>query len=409
MIEELNKKINEKSNDLEELFSKQKKDLELPIYSSFDIRNSGYKAVVIDSNAFPSGFNNICEDSYPIAEAAIKSFIKESFPNTAKIAIISEITDNPYYYDNIAAIKELFEKSGFNVLIGSIEKPENNKISSFSKGEIQIEKFSRKENIISLGSFVPDIIISNNDFSSSDTSILLGIAQPVTPNFNLGWFKRKKHHHFRVKNLLIKEIAKILDIDRWLIGAYYEYAKEVDFKERKNFDMIAEKIDACIAQIKLKHDEYAIKEEPYVFVKGSASTYGMNAIPFCSGKDFLKINSKQRAKMHKSKGGKEVSEVLIQEGIITKDIVDSKVAEPVVYCIGDKPIGGFFRANKDKDETQNLNSKGMTFASNLFCPPAFREKKVFEGSNITKGKIEVYAFLARLGSIAIAKELEELR
>ena len=58
---------------------------------------------------------------------------------------------------------------------------------------------------------------------------------------------------------------------------------------------------------------------------------------------------------------------------------------------------------------ENLNAKGMTFASDLFCPSAFREKKIFEGSNITEEKIRIYAFLARLGVIAIGKELEELK
>lgn len=409
MINELNKKIQDYSAEIEDWFVKYKKQLELPIYSSFDIRNADYKAVVVDSNAFPSGFNNICDDSYPLAEDAIRSFIDARFPNTRKVGIISELTTNPYYYDNIATIKGLFEKSGFKVGIGSIDKPENKKISSFSKGDILIEQFSRKGNLIELGNFVPDIVVPNNDFSLTNTSMLHGIKQPVTPNYNLGWFKRKKHHHFRVKNVLLKEISKIIEVDRWLIGAFYEYTEEVNFKEKKNFNIVAEKIDSCIAQVKVKFEEYGIKEKPYVFVKGSASTYGMNAMPFYSGQEFLQINSRQRAKMYRSKGGKEVSEVLIQEGVVTKDIVNSKVAEPVVYCIGDKPIGGFFRANEEKNERENLNAKGMTFASNLFCPPAFRERKVFEGSNITQEKIKVYAFLARLGVIAIAQELEELR
>ena len=408
-IIQLDKSIQEKSVELERWFGEQKKNLELPMYSSYDIRNSNYKAVVIDSNAFPAGFNNICDDSFPIAEAAIKSFIASNFSGALNVGIISELTNNPHYYDNIAVIKELFEKSGLNVKIGSIEKPVNDKVSSFSKGDIKIEQFLRKEDKVVLGDFDPDFIVPNNDFSSSDISILAGVKQPITPNFNLGWFKRKKHYHFKVKNELLKEIAKILGIDRWLIGAYYEYAEEVNFKKRENFDIIARKIDECIAQVQSKYNEYGIKELPFVFVKGSASTYGMNAIPFRSGREFLNINSKQRAKMHKSKGGKMVSEVLIQEGIVTRDVVDNKVAEPVVYCIGDKPIGGFFRANEEKNERENLNATGMTFASNLFCPPAFRENKTFEGSNITAEKIRVYAFLARLGVIAVGKELEGLK
>jgi glutamate--cysteine ligase len=408
MITALDKAIAEKQHALEEWFRKQEAKLELPLYSSFDIRNSGFKSVVIDSNAFPSGFNNICEDSYPVAIAALKSFMKKNYPGVKSVAIISEITTNPYYYDNIITIKGLLEKSGYQVRIGSLEKPELI-AHSFSKGDLALEQFTKAGNTLVLGDFTPDLLLSNNDFSTSDTSVLLNLTQPVIPNFNLGWYKRKKHHHFRIKNELIKEIAKILEIDRWLIGAYYEYTDEVNFKDKKNFDLIAQKIDSCIAQIQKKYDEYNIKDTPYVFVKGSASTYGMNAMPFHSGEEFLNINSRQRSTMGRSKGGNEVSEVLIQEGVPTRDIIDGKVAEPVVYAIGDQPVGGFFRTHQEKTEKENLNSRGQIFASDLFCPNAFKEKKILEGSNIPVEKIHVYNFLARLGVLAIAKELEELR
>ena len=396
MLEQLNKAIIERKEELEQWFGKYNSH-ELPFYSSFDIRNSAYKTVVIDSNVFPAGFNNLCDETYPIAEEAIKSFIKVNFPGTKKIGVIAEVTTNKFYYENLEAIRRLLDESGFMVKTAAIEKGS------------ELQQFGIIEQKLHIKDFTPDLIVSNNDFSSTDTSILKGIKQPITPNFNLGWFKRKKHRHFCVKNELIKEIASILKIDRWFIGAYYEYAEEVNFKERRNFELIANKIDKCIEQIKLKYEEYSINDKPFVFVKGNASTYGMNVIPFYSGEDFLSINSKQRAKMHKSKGGKQVSEVLIQEGVPTKDIVENKVAEPVVYCIGDKPIGGFFRANQEKNERENLNTKGMVFASDLFCPPAFEKRKNFEGSNITIEKINIYKFLAKLGVIAIGKELEELK
>lgn len=137
----------------------------------------------------------------------------------------------------------------------------------------------------------------------------------------------------------------------------------------------------------------------------------MNALPFSSGKDFLNITSEQRAKMHMAKGGKQVSEVLIQEGVATKDIVEGKVCEPVVYAIGNKPMAGFFRTNTGKGERENLNSKGMGFSPNLFCPTVcnqYKEKGKILGSNITFEKINVYRFLARLGVLTIAKETKEL-
>ncbi|MCA9405869.1 MAG: glutamate--cysteine ligase, partial [Candidatus Omnitrophica bacterium] len=34
---------------------------ELPLYSSVDIRDAGFKMSVVDTNIFPAGFNNLCE------------------------------------------------------------------------------------------------------------------------------------------------------------------------------------------------------------------------------------------------------------------------------------------------------------------------------------------------------------
>jgi glutamate--cysteine ligase len=409
MIEKVAKKLKEKGKEVEEWFNKQKENAVLPIYSSFDIRNAGYKAAVVDSNAFPSGFNNICPESYPFASKAIRSFVDKNFSNIKKVGIVAELTTNPYYYDHIAVLKRLFENAGYSVHIGTLETTKENKVSSFSMGEISIDQFQKMGKKLFLENFTPELLILNDDLSSSDTSLLRETEQFIAPKLELGWFQRKKHNHFRIKNKLVLEVSKLLGIDRWQIGSYFEFVDGVDFKEKKNFDEIAEKIDICIKQIQGKYDEYGIKDEPFVFVKGSSSTYGMNVIPFHSGDEFLRISSRQRSKMRKSKGGKEVTEVMIQEGVVTKDKVEGKIAEPVVYCIGDSAIGGFFRAHGERTEKESLSAKGMFFSSDLFCPTVRKELLKFKENAVLFEKICVYKFLARLGVLAIGKELEELR
>ena len=404
MITEVAEKIRAHQDKLERWFEEKKKGLILPIYSSFDVRNAGFKSVVIDSNVFPAGFNNICEESYDDAIAAITSFISLKYPGTTSIGLVADTTSNPYYYDNILTLKYLFERAGYQTEVGVIERGSMT-VKSFSKGELEMRQFQRNGNRLEIDSFIPDLIVVNNDLSSGDNPLLHGISQPITPKVAHGWFQRKKHLHFDIKNQLVKEVSEIIGVDRWKIGAYFEFADDVNFKERKNFDEIAQKIDVCILEIQQKYNEYTISDPPFIFLKGDASTYGMNAIPFTSGAAFLKINADQRAKMHRAKGGREVNEVMIQEGVPTVDQVNNQNAEAVVYCIGDTPIGGFFRSHGKKSATENLNSPGMTFASFLFCP-AHRNKPHGESSNITHDNIEVYNFLARLGVIAIAMELK---
>lgn len=408
MINELTETLNDKKEDIDRWFTTKSKIIP-SVYSSFDIRNSGYKAVVVDSNVFPAGFNNLCNECYPNVSKQIKSFIENNFKGINKIGLVAEYVKNPYYYDNILTIKQILEYANFEVKVGSFGISNSAKVSSFSKGELLINTINKNKDKLLLKGFMPDLILLNDDLSTTDSTLLKNCSQYIAPRINMGWFQRKKHTHFKIKNRLVKEISDFLSIDRWRIGAYFEFVNNVNFKKMENFDEIASKVDSVISQIQKKYDEYNIKETPFIFVKGSSSTYGMNAIHFHSGKEFLKINSGKRAKMHKSKGGRIVSEVMIQEGIFTKDRIKGKVAEPVVYSIGNLPVGGFFRVNPERSEEENLNTRGMIFKTHLFCPDAFDNEKKLDESNITKKKIELYNFLARLGTLAIGYELEELK
>ena len=39
----------------------------------------------------------------------------------------------------------------------------------------------------------------------------------------------------------------------------------------------------------------------------------------------------------------------------------NQVAEPVIYAFGSNLVGGFYRLHEDKNNSENLNSPGMTF------------------------------------------------
>ncbi len=406
MIYELTEIIRKKQDKIDKWFE-SKKYIVQPIYCSFDIRNFGHKAVVVDSNVFPAGFNNLCRRSRQIASESFKLYIDNHFEATQKIGLVAEATNNTHYYDNIIAIKQILEDGGFEFRAGSFGIAEKTEVSGFSEGSLVLNAVKRKDDKLSFDRFVPDLILLNDDFSTTDPKLLAGCRQSVAPAVELGWFRRKKHKHFAIKNRLIKEIAELIGIDRCFIGAYFEFVNDVNFKTKDGFDEIAIKIDEVISKIQKKYDEYGIKEKPFVFVKGDSSTYGMNVIPFHSGKEFLEINSKTRAKLHKSKGGRIVTEVMIQEGVPTIDIIEDKVAEPVVYCVGGKPVGGFFRVNPARSVEENLNSRGMRFTPDILCPQA--KGKNIPKSNVTKEKIAVYNFLARLGALAIGYEMEELK
>ena len=61
-----------------------------------------------------------------------------------------------------------------------------------------------------------------------------------------------------------------------------------------------------------------------------------------NSEDVLNLNRKMRKKMSVIKGGRSVTEVIIQEGIHTEESIDESVAEPVIYMIDRFVVGGFF-------------------------------------------------------------------
>ena len=120
-------------------------------------------------------------------------------------------------------------------------------------------------------------------------------------------------------------------------------------------------INDIITKARRKHTEHNISADPYVFIKADSGTYGMGIMTAQSGAEMLELNKKDRNKMQVIKEGARVSEVILQEGIPTIDVVDGKPAEPMVYMIDGLPVGGMYRVNGERDATNNLNTTGMQF------------------------------------------------
>jgi glutamate--cysteine ligase len=109
------------------------------------------------------------------------------------------------------------------------------------------------------------------------------------------------------------------------------------------------------------------------------------------------------------KEGLQVSDVIIQEGVPTRETVEQAVAEPVVYMIDRYVVGGFYRVNKERGIDENLNAPGMHFVPLSSVAP-------FTAScNLPDCKVPVdaapnrfysYGVVARLALAAASIEIE---
>src|ERR1700681_2705350 len=107
--EQLHRKIVENCTQAQAWFRSKNQGLGFPIYSSFDIRDAGFKIGPVDANIFPAGFNNICVNDRDNSVELAKVFLDSHYSkNTRKIVLLTEEhTQNPYYWDNVAALQDI--------------------------------------------------------------------------------------------------------------------------------------------------------------------------------------------------------------------------------------------------------------------------------------------------------------
>jgi glutamate--cysteine ligase len=383
-------------------FADKAKDMSFPIYSSYDIRDAGYKITNVDANIFPAGFNNICPVDKETSAGLITDFIKIHYGDIKNVLLVTEEhTNNAFYWENVYTIKSLIESSGINVKIGIPRELAEPLIVTSATGR-ELEVHSALIDSPTFRAMKPDLIISNNDFSEEYKDWSKSIMEfPMNPPHELGWYQRKKSTYFKYYNQLIEEFSKLADVDPFLLTVETELFENFDITEEASREQLAVKVDAMIERLKSTYSHRGISQEPFVFVKNNAGTYGLAVMRVGSGAEVRSWSYKSRKKMKAAKGGRVVEEVIIQEGIPSIVQADGATAEPCIYMIGEQLAGGFLRTHSEKNATESLNSPGAVYKR--LCVSDLPV-------NISGCPLEnVYGWSAKIGLLAIALEARELK
>ena len=386
---------------------------ELPLYSSVDIRNAGFKAAVVDTNIFPSGFNNLCEHGLEDSEAFIREAINKRVPGCKDILIVAEEhTRNTWYLENIRILQQIIERAGFrvriatflNVLPAFCEKAKSVVLETATGEPVKIYCFRRILEEYKDGREHFDLIIMNNDLTTGIPEVLKDSKVPIYPSIQAGWHSRLKSHHFDHTRDLIYEFARILDVDPWIFSCLYNVVDGVDINIESDRQKLMDSATELFDRIKAKYREHQINEKPYIFVKADSGTYGMGVLPIEDSSDILLLNRKSRNKLHVGKSSQVIGRYLLQEGVPTIYNIDQEVSEVCIYQVENNLIGGFYRSHSSKGQRDNLNSRGMEFKK--MCPhlSKYGDCGVHHDINI----FDVYRILARIAGIAAHREIIQL-
>jgi glutamate--cysteine ligase len=413
MINELKAQLEKNRGAVDAWFAEKARGVIEPVYASVDVRNSHHKIAVVDTNAFPAGFNNLCPFYCHGLAAAFGEHLSRFYPAARRILVFPEFhTRNKYYVENLRRIMIALQEAGFEARAGTAEPeaPERTVAQAAEEGEVVIERLQRNGGAVSLPGFAPDLILSNNDFSAGVPEVLHGLSIPVVPPPGLGWHRRRKYDHFLILNRLIAEFAPVAGIDPWTISTRVARVMDMDFNDEGSRERLAEEVDRLLAGIREDDARHGEGAEPYVFIKNNAGTYGIAVMTARSGDEVRNASHKTRTKMSTAKGRRPVTEVIVQEGIRTMDSMDGFPMEPVIYMVGPRAVGGFYRLHRKRNDFENLNIAGMEFKKLCFHEVAGHHPEHLDDQcEAEPDLLYSYGTLARLAVLALGEEMKNLR
>lgn len=407
MIEKLQNFLNSKQKTVQTWMEKQRKDLTMPIYASFDIRDNGTKASIVDSNLFPSGFHRLNKEAQELSSTYFREGIEKTYKKVTNILLYPlPYTKNVQYVENLAVLSSIISKAGFTVIVGKPFEAKEfpNTLSSKDK-HVQFVNLRREKKEIVTEKGTPDLIILNTDLYKGIPLELRGLKQPMMPTPELGWHSRTKYAHFVHYNTLAKKFSRVVGIDPWLLHAEIEEVLNADFRDVATIKKVATITGQMLERISSKYKEYNITSKPYVVIKDNSGTYGRGIFIAESEEQVLAMNSAARRNMQVGHESHPIDSVIIQEGIETTYYNEFHgTGEPVIYQVGRRIVGGFMRVHKEKSARENLNSPGMEFVElSLNCLTQPLTDCVTE-----ECEASLYGILADLATLAIGLEIKDL-
>lgn len=405
-INELEQRVLDSMPTIERWFRLEWMEHTPPFYSAVDLRNGGFKLAPVDTNLFPGGWNNLTPEMLPLAVQAAMAAIEKICPEARNLLVIPENhQQSTFYLANIAQLQRIFHMAGLHVRIGSIDPAIKKPITvALPDGDsVTLEPVVRGKRRIGVKDFDPCTILLNTDLNAGVPGILEDLhEQYLLPPLHAAWATRRKSAHFKCYEEVAKRLGKLLGADPWLIHPMFERCGAVDLSIPSGLDHLGAQVDALLAKVRRKYKEYGIKEKPFVVVKADDGSRGMGI--------FTVRDARSVAELGAMLGGRQpaagAQDILVQEGVLTRERINEAVAEPVVYMVDRYVVGGFYRIHAERGDDEDLCAPGSSFV-----PLAFEQSTHLPQPGVKPGasapnRFYMYGVVARAAMLAASYELE---
>ena len=424
-INELEQRLLDSMPAIERWFRLEWMEHTPPFYSSVDIRNAGFKVAPVDTNLFPTGWQNLAPAMVPLAVQAAMAAIEKICPEARNLLLIPENQARcTFYLSNVAQLQHIFRMAGLNVRVGSIS-PDIKKPTTVALPDgqsVTLEPVIRKKNggrgRLGLKDFDPCTILLNNDLSAGLPGILEDIhEQFLLPPLHAGWTVRRKSNHFRCYEEVAKRFGKLIGVDHWLITPLFEKCEALNLAKPAGVTALATHVDSVLAKIRRKYKEYGISERPFVVIKaddggnrlGNASYESPAHLMVRDARDLAepgKLAAFMGAGAARHGEGSDLVNLIVQEGVLTNERMNSAVAEPVVYMMDRYVVGGVYRIHAERGVDENLNAPGSRFVPLAFAQSAHLPQLGSKPGASAPNRFYMYGVIARLALVAASYEME---
>ncbi len=398
-INELEQRILDSMPAIERWFRLEWMEHTPPFYSAVDVRNAGFKLAPVDTHLFPGGWHNLTPAMLPLAVQAAMVAIEKICPEAKNLLLIPENhsnnASNTFYLSSIAQLRRIFHMAGLHVRIGSIDPDiKQNTTVALPNGEsIVLEPVIRSAKRLGLKDFDPCTILLNNELTKGLPGILEELhEQFVLPPLHASGSIRRKSTHYKTYDDVCKRFGKLLGVDPWLINPMYLTCTDAD---------LAACVDTLLAKIKKKYKEYGISDKPFVVVKNNHSS----ASDKHAATGVLMLRQSSELTDHKDLASFR-GELVVQEGVLTKERMNDAVAEPVVYMMDRYVVGGFYRVHADRGMDENLCSPGSRYVPLAFAEGTELPKPGIKPGASAPNRFYMYGVVGRLAMLAASYELE---
>jgi glutamate--cysteine ligase len=334
-----------------------------------------------------------------LAVQAAMVAIEKICPEAKNLLLIPENHSNnqknTFYLSSIAQLRRIFHMAGLNVRVGSIDPDiKQNTTVELPNGEsIVLEPVIRSAKRLGLKGFDPCTILLNNELTKGLPGILEELhEQFVLPPLHASGSIRRKSTHYKSYEDVCKRFGKLLGVDPWLINPMFLTCTDVD---------LATCVDTLLAKIKKKYKEYGITDKPFVVVKTNHSSLADKH----AGSNVMMLRQSSELKVHKDIAAFS-GELVVQEGVLTKERMNDAVAEPVVYMMDRYVVGGFYRVHADRGMDENLCSPGSRYVPLAFAEGAELPQPGLKPGASAPNRFYMYGVIGRLAMLAASYELE---